>query len=172
MIKNKLAISAIIGEVLLISLALVMAGAVYAWLKFYVTKPLPTESCDEAVNLIVSDYKCSAGKILNITLRNQGRFDINGVMVRISNETGNETYIWPLTEIRYDDELGEYEDPRVHLEFNNSVLIPGEEQTKRLNYTKYNQITYLEIEPTKGVDKYGRMILCEKSISKMPLSCS
>lgn len=171
MIKNKLAISAIIGEVLLISLALVMAGATYAWLKFYVSKPLPTESCDEAVNLIISEHQCDAGqKLINITFRNQGRFDINGVLVKISNTT-EALAIWPLTEIRINEEGAEYDDPRIHMEFNNSVLIPGEEQMKKMNYSKYNKITLLEIEPTKGVDKYGRMIICEKSISRIPINC-
>jgi hypothetical protein len=170
MIKNKLAISAIIGEVLLISLAIVMAGGVYAWLKFYVAKPLPTESCDEAVNLIISNYNCIPDKILNISLKNQGRFDINGVMIKISNKSGDELAIFPLTEIKFDTELGQYEDPRTALSFD-PVLIPGNESTKLLNYSKYNQIDYLELEPTKGVDQYGRVILCEKSISKIPLTC-
>ena len=171
MIRNKLAISAIVGEVLLISLAMVMAGAVYAWLKFYVSKPLPHESCDEAVSLIIDDSKCLADKTINITFRNMGRFDINGVMVKVSNESGKELAIWPLTEIAYNiDALSDIDTGKIHAEFN-PVLAPGDYQSKRLNYSRYNHITYIELEPTKGVDKYGRMILCEKSISRMPLVC-
>ena len=57
---NKKAISALIAEVLLISLSVVMAGMVYTFLKFYASKPLPTESCPEGLSLIVQEYNAQA----------------------------------------------------------------------------------------------------------------
>ena len=105
--------------------------------------------------------------MLNITFKNQGTFDINKVIVKINNESG-ETAANPLFETII-DETGVYEIPFIYIPFQNS-LAPGDEQMKMFNYSDYNQITLLEIEPTKGTDKYGREILCDNAITRLPVS--
>ena len=151
---NKKAISAIVGEVLLIVLALVMAGLVYTWLKAYVAKPLPEEFCPDGVALIVADYKCE-NDFVNLTLRNQGRFIVDGMIARISNDS-QEIAVYTLAET-VKDVFGDYNIEITKVSFT-PALNPGQEQIKSFNYSKYNQITFLEIEPTKGTDKYGNRI--------------
>lgn len=166
-LNQKRAVSALIAEVMMISMALVMAGAVYSFLKFYVQKPLPTESCPEGVSLIISDYKCQNG-LLNITFKNQGRYDIDKVIVKINNESGDTAPIPLFETIMNDTFYGEA--VFIYTPFENS-LIPGQEQIKLFNYSAFNTIKLIETEPTKGVDKYGREVLCENAISRIPVEC-
>lgn len=167
--KNKKAISAIVGEVLLIVLAIVMAGLVYSWLKFYVQNPVPKESCPAGVSLNVDDYICS-GDFINITLNNRGRFPVDGFMARISNNS-QEIAIYMLAEMT-PDPFGEYNIETTRIAFT-PALNPGEISIKSLSYSKYNQITFLEVQPARGVDKVGNWILCDKAIVKLPIDgCS
>lgn len=79
--KNKKGVSVMIGYILLISMAVVMGGVMYAWMKSYV----PTESieCPEGVSMIIKqyDYNCTE-KILNITVKNNGRFSAAGYYIK------------------------------------------------------------------------------------------
>jgi len=87
---NKRGISEIVGYVLLISISFALAGMVFTWLRFYVT-PGEELSCDEGVSISIRGYNYSCGvnpKTLNITLKNDGRFNIAGYIIRVSNKTG------------------------------------------------------------------------------------
>lgn len=72
--NNKRGISELLSYVLLITLALAMAGGVYAWLKFYASNPLPEEQC-EGVSLAITSVTCTNNE-LTITLKNTGRFNV------------------------------------------------------------------------------------------------
>jgi len=169
--KNKRAISELIAVVLMISMALALSGMVYAWLKFYVSKPLPEELCPEGISVIISDHQCyvlGANRMLNITFKNQGRFDIDQVIVKINNETGKEAF-YPLFETRNENgALVEY--PFVYTPFS-PFLSPNEKQTKMFSYEDYKSIETIEVEPTKGTDRYGRPILCKNAITKLSFHC-
>src|SRR3989344_601346 len=85
---NKKGVSIIIGYALLISLAVVMGGVMYAWMKSYVPKePL---ACPDGSALTIRDYNysCSTNK-LNITIENNGRFDVAGYYLKGSNSNGS-----------------------------------------------------------------------------------
>ncbi len=149
--KDKKGISEIINYVLLVSLAIIMASAIFAWMKFYVQKPLPEESCPE-VSIILSEYSCNVSeKMLNISVQNKGRFDIDGFIVRINNGTSSYLLI----------------EGRSH--YINAKLAPNEAISKTFNYSRYNTIKEIELEATKGLDKIGRPKLCENSLIKQKL---
>jgi len=167
---NKKAVSELIGVVLMITMALVMAGLVYGWLKFYVSKPIPEDLCPDGISLIVSEYQCLAESRINITFQNQGRFDIDQVLIKINNETGKPA-IYPLFEMRMQDDGTLAEIPLIYIPFSPNVLSSGDRQTKTFSYEKYSKIVTMEIEPTKGTDKYGRPILCQKAITSLPVQC-
>ena len=82
--KQKRGVSIVIGYVLLIGLAVVMGGFLYIWMKSYV----PTEAleCPEGTSLIIKEYNynCSDARI-NITLKNNGRFNVSGYFIYVSN---------------------------------------------------------------------------------------
>jgi flagellin-like protein len=164
--KNRKGISEIIGYVLMIALAVVMAGLVYSWLKFYVSKPVSEQFCPDGTSLIVSDYNCT-DKIVSLTLRNQGRFTIDGMIARISNKSGSEIAVYPLTQSIYNEFGIEIKLTKISFV---PALEPGNETTELFNYSDYGNIQFLEVEPSKGTDKYGNVILCDNAIIKFPIS--
>ncbi len=80
--KNKKALSEIVGYVLLIAIALALAVGVFAWLKVF-TQESTLQKCPDGVSLIIEDYSyfCSAGEI-NLTLENKGLFSLDGFYAR------------------------------------------------------------------------------------------
>jgi hypothetical protein len=83
--KSKKGVSAIIGYVLLILLAVSLSGGVYAWLKAKI--PKATEKCPEDVSLEIIDLNVDQLRA-NITLevRNRGLFSVNGIKVRLKED--------------------------------------------------------------------------------------
>jgi len=144
---SKKGISEIISYVMLLSLALTMAGGVFAYLKFYAQNPFPEEKCPD-VSAIIREYNCSNG-ILNLTVQNKGRFDLDGYTIKINNGT-NATYV-----LRPVDSNFNY----VILD-----LVPDEYKSELFNFSKYSRINSIEIEAVRGTDSSGRPILCEDSI--------
>jgi len=84
--RNNKGISELVSYVLLITLAIAMAGGVFIWLKFYASNPLPEEPCD-GISISV-EYSCADNKI-TISLTNTGRFSIQSARVRLYDETGS-----------------------------------------------------------------------------------
>jgi len=84
MIKNKKALSAMIGYVLLITFGIVMAVIVYAYLKTYV--PSEGVSCPDGASIFLKEYTCSEGE-LNLTVKNNGRFNIAGYYIYGTNDS-------------------------------------------------------------------------------------
>lgn len=75
--------STILGYVLLIVLAIGMAGAVYAYLKFQLPQQQPT--CPQGVSISVAAMNCSQGSF-QITLHNRGLFSVNGSYIKIGEQ--------------------------------------------------------------------------------------
>ena len=159
---NKKAISELVSYVLLISLAVAMSGAVYAWLNFYVKNPFPEESCPE-VRLIIQDYNCAAGKILNLTVQNRGRFDVDGYIIKINNGSSRDYNIYEMFHI-----INGIPSPN-YVPFSMEV---GASSTGLFNYTAFNKITAVEIEAVKGVDRSQRPILCKDSVVRQSIACN
>lgn len=76
-----------IGYVLLVTTAVVMGILVYNWLKPYVpTEPL---KCPDEVSIFIQDYSCGETE-LNLTLKNNGLFDIGGYFIHATNDPNQE----------------------------------------------------------------------------------
>ena len=150
--KSKRGVSEMVAYVLLIIIAISLSVLVYAWLKNAVWKQ-PKE-CSEDVSLTISDYACNTtNKEIILTLQNNGLFNINGFLLRISNTT-NSSKVYDLT----NNNTGKRE---FYFQYGNQrFLKPNEQSSQSIYYTKYNNITRIEIQPFVG-DK--SLILCEKS---------
>ena len=85
--RNKKGVSAIIGYVLLITFGIILSVIVYNYLKTYVPKDLI--DCPDGSSIFVKDYSCSDG-ILNLTLKNNGRFNLAGYYIHYSNNSDQE----------------------------------------------------------------------------------
>lgn len=83
--KKKKGISSIVGYVLIITFGIIMASIVYNYLKTYVPKDLI--DCPEDVSIFIKDYECQDGW-LNITLKNNGKFNYAGYYIHGANNTG------------------------------------------------------------------------------------
>jgi len=85
MIKNKRGVSVVIGYVLLITTAIAMSVIVYQWIKSYV--PQDSVECPSDLSISVTSFEYEKGLWLNLTLKNNGHFNIGGIFVRGSNRT-------------------------------------------------------------------------------------
>ena len=88
-IQNKHGISIVIGYVLLIAISIVMSIIVYQWLKTYV--PKEAIGCSEGTSVFIKEiyYDCT-NSVLNITLKNNGKFSVYGYFIHVSNKSGEE----------------------------------------------------------------------------------
>jgi hypothetical protein len=83
--RNKKAVSAIIGYVLLVAFAITMGGLIYNWMKSYV--PKDALQCPDGVSMFIKDINLDcASNELTITFKNNGRFDIAGYFIRGAKE--------------------------------------------------------------------------------------
>lgn len=82
LLQDKKGVSIMVAYVLLIVLAIGLAGGVYSYLNFYVPKDQP--QCPSDVSLIVQDVECTNGQI-TISLLNKGLFSIDGAYLKIGD---------------------------------------------------------------------------------------
>lgn len=87
--KDKRAISAMIGYVLLITFAIVIGGFLYNWMETYV--PKDKIECPDGVSIFIEDVSCRKmgdnNYSLNISLNNNGRFDLGAYTIYGSNDS-------------------------------------------------------------------------------------
>src|SRR3989344_5484172 len=86
--KKKVAVSTMIGYILLITFAIVIAGVVYQWLKTYV--PKEGLACPDDVSIYVSEYDSPNLGELSLTLKNNGQFSIGGIHIYYSTNESEE----------------------------------------------------------------------------------
>ena len=84
---SKRGVSVVIGYVLLVSVAVVLGGVMYAWMKSYV--PKESLDCPEGSALSIKSYvyNCSDPSKINLTIVNNGRFAAAGYFIHASNST-------------------------------------------------------------------------------------
>ena len=153
--KNKRGISVVIGYVLLVVIAISLSLLVYAWLKGFL--PGNIESCPDDVSLIIKDYNCANGE-LTINLKNQGLFNLYGFIARAG--TASDDFFYNLKE---NGEIESY--------FADNLLKPNEEEIRVFDYSGYNEIDEIMIEPFVIGEK-GDIVLCENAIIRQGLeSC-
>jgi len=171
--KNKKAVSPMIGYILLISAAIFMSVLVYAWLKTYV--PKAALECPETTSMFIKNYTCISNNQLNLTIRNNGNFNIAGYFIRIANISGQELATVDLSQ-------------RLQLEFGgvtigNSVLFdesdpgnsftPNEESTNVFDITGTNTIYFIELTPIRvqEQDNRARTTSCGNAKIKEEIAC-
>ena len=150
---NKKAVSELVAFVLLVGLSVALAGGVYAWLKLYVQKPLPEESCPD-VSIIIVNYTCE-GNTITLNVQNKGLFNVSGFMAKMNDlsETdpgGKLAGRYPLIPQCYPISLG-----------------PGDIAEAKFSYLKQS-IKQIELEPFRGT--CSKLSLCDKAILRQSIS--
>lgn len=84
-INNKKGVSILVGYVLLITIAIIMAGVVYTWLKSYV--PQDSIECPDGISVFIKNVECGIkdGKyFLDLSIENNGRFEFDGYFIKVA----------------------------------------------------------------------------------------
>lgn len=88
-------ISPLISYILLIVVGITMGLVIYGWLRTYV--PTEIAKCDQDVSLQVTGYTydCTT-KIFKLELKNNGRFNVGGYLIRATNNSSQDIANIPL----------------------------------------------------------------------------
>ena len=89
--RGKKALSVMIGYILLITFGIILSIIVFAYLKTYVPKELA--NCPEGVSIFIEEINCTdnAGvKEINLTLQNNGKFNLAGYFIHATSASGQE----------------------------------------------------------------------------------
>ena len=169
---NKKGLSIVIGYILLVSISIAMSVIVFQWIKNYV----PTEevNCPEGTSIFVKsiDYDCE-NSILNLTIKNNGKFSINGFYIRATNVSNQEIATINLaSEIITGGKL--YEGSVEFSEEIENLLDPSEERIISFDVEGHNQIYKIEIVPTRIQEEEERrlLVVCGDSEIRETLTCS
>jgi len=192
MIKsNKKAVSEIIATVLLIGMSLMMAGAVYAWMKSIASQPMAEEVCPDDISLIINSYSCVDG-IMSLTVRNKGFFNVSGYIAKINNVARTEDTLVGKYPLCTEAAVNNYTHLPCNTEFTyngcaavpagmcnikianpttikfTNPLIPNALSTNRFNYSEYGKIMQIEIEPMRGEDLCKNRVITQ-AVQNCPL---
>ena len=155
-----------IGYILLITTAIIISTIVYQWAKTYV--PTDPIECPDGVSVFVkeSSYNCE-NKELNLTLKNNGRFNIGGYLIHSTTSLDQELASLDLSQYT---KLGEGKGAILFFTLDNSMK-PNDEiknvfDLKNINLT---QIYSVEIIPIRFQNK--NKVNCADARIKETLSC-
>jgi FlaG/FlaF family flagellin (archaellin) len=174
-LRNRKGVSMIIGYVLLVAVSIVMSVIVYQWIKTYV----PTESlkCSEGTSVFIRtiNYNCE-NSTLAITLKNNGKFSINGVYVRVSNVSDGELATIDLSS-RLIDGGAISANSIIFSELVENALTPTEPSNLKLisfNVSGLGQLYKIEIVPIRlqEIDDKKRSVSCGESTASEILTCT
>ncbi|MBU2562122.1 MAG: hypothetical protein KKF68_00475 [Nanoarchaeota archaeon] len=165
--KNKKAVSIMIGYVLLITIAIIMSVVIYQWMRSYVPKDILT--CPEEVSIYIKNLECS-GTQLNLTLRNNGQFNIAGYFIHATKKPDQELATLDLSQSVV--ETNQIQGNAIIFDYLSlNSLKPNQEKT---NYFNLNDTIYsLEITPVRyqGEENKMRLVNCGNSKVKESIIC-
>ena len=169
--ENKRGMSAVIGYILLITFAIVIGTIIYSWMKTYV--PKDDLICPSGTSLFIKDYDCDSTE-LNLTLKNNGKFNVGGYFIRVTNESNA-----GLATIDISSDItssqGESMIPTgVKFDGNDNSLVPNSEVEHRFDITPLNGIYNLEIIPLRWQEeaRRKRLVACKTSVLREALTCN
>jgi hypothetical protein len=170
MVKNKKAVSAVIGYVLLITFGIIMSVIVYNNLKTYV----PTEAlkCPDGISIVLQDYDCSSNQ-LNITLKNNGKFNLAGFFIHASNNSNQNLATLDLSKNLDENESGKiYGSAVVVSLINENLMTPGDENGYIFENIPSN-IALIEFIPTRFQEENNkiRFVSCTDAKITEKINC-
>jgi len=155
--KDKKALSIMIGYVLLIVIAIIISTFVYVWLKSYV--PRESIECPEGVSVFIEDIeyvKTWDISQLNLTLKNNGLFDIDGYFIHATDAPNQELATIDLS--KYGGGKGGV------ILFGAKTFKPGESRGTKFDFTNapFETIYSIEVIPIRFeiIDNKQRLASC------------
>jgi hypothetical protein len=178
--KNKKGLSVIIGYVLLLAISIFMSVLVYNWIKTYVPKDIA--SCPDGTSISIRslDYNCEL-QIINLTLKNNGRFSLDGYLIRASNNTNMESLADIDLAPRFIENLSLNNLSQVwgssikfFPAFDNYFSPDGVSKVHSFNVTGYGNLTKIEIIPLRReiIENKKRLATCNNVQIQEQIICS
>ncbi len=155
-----------------------MSIIVYAWLKTYV--PKDTAKCSEGTSVFIRDieYTCTSGaETLNITVKNNGKFSVNGYFIHVTDSPDPEALA--TIDISPTITLGGkfYGSAIVFNDLIMNYLTPGEPDNVRMssfNVSGYVRFYRVEIIPIRIQEEKNRKrtVSCGNAKVSESIACS
>jgi len=172
--KDKKAVSMMISYVILITIAIAMAITIYAWLKLVANvEPLP--DCGEGTSIVINDYVCGNDK-LRLSLKNNGRFTIDGFTIQIGNNPEREpiTHLLPFSSSDFSVEGYFVFFPPLAPGESRDAVFGNKEKTQdgREIFLSYEEIVNLKIQPYIFYESEGikqTKIFCAEGVIKQAI---
>ncbi|MBN2880415.1 hypothetical protein JXM83_00010 [Candidatus Woesearchaeota archaeon] len=171
--ENKRGISAIIGYVLLVTFGLIMAVVAYNYLKTYVPKDLV--ECPDGTSIFIKDYNC-VGNTLEITIKNNGKFNYAGYYIHAANTTAQKIATINLAEYLIDsDDKNARNVSGSYIMFSaidDNLMIPQKESKHIFNLP--HDIAILELTPVRYQQEGNtlRFVSCSNAKTKEEIICN
>lgn len=153
-----------LSYVLLIVMTISLAVIVYGWLKIKANiEPIP--ECPEGTALVIQEYICSGDeKKIELTLRNQGRFNLEGFYIKGTDDK-SKIANKPLT-FAGGSGAGDEEGEGFYLFAD--AFKPNDVQTNIFSYTE-DDLEKISIEPFRLYKE--EIILCDKAVVTQEVDC-
>jgi len=162
-----------IGYILLITAAVVMSIILYQWMKTYIPKePL---KCPDGVSIFIKEvnFNCTSYK-LDITLKNNGMFNIAGYFIHATNSSDQELATIDLSQYLVGGAIN-VSNSVIFTMWEDNSFKPNDEIINRFNLsaTGFGQIHLIEIIPTRFQEEENkiRFVSCGNSKVKEVVSC-
>lgn len=156
--RDKKGVSVMIGYILLITFAVVIAIVVAQWLKTYV--PSEGLKCPDGVSLYISNYTNESNENLTLTLVNNGNFNIGGIFIHYSNGSEQDIARYDLSEKLIEEQTGIVRSfPGIFFVEgdNDNPFKTGEEEEIKFNVTGINYIYAIEITPRRQQEQKNKI---------------
>jgi hypothetical protein len=165
--KNKKGVSAIVGYVLLISFGIVMGLIVYSYLKTYT--PKDALACPDGVSIFLKEYSCD-DNIMNITVKNNGRFNYSGYFIKAANSSTQEVATIDISK-NFSDSTKIHGNAILFSLQNTNLMGPGAEMNG--SFSLNQNIAMIELIPIRfqGEGKDLKLVSCGSAKVQEEISC-
>ncbi len=173
MLKKK-GVSSMIGYVLLVSFILLLAVLVYFLLKTY-ANPVEELKCPDETSIVVKSYQCDSTK-LNLTLKNDGNFDLGGYFILATTSPNQEIATLDLSR-NITSSISKLSPRGVkfgEVEGSDNSLNPNKEEKDIYDLTGLEPIYSIEITPLRWQEENNQKLLvaCTDAKIKKVLNCT
>ena len=161
--KRKKGISEMLSYVLLVSLGIFMAIALYASLKL-IANVEPVASCEEGTYLTIMSYECF-NQQFTITLKNNGRFSVNGFFISGSDKA-ERAPVTPIKALKKEDEgleQGSY--------MFKTPFAPGASLVTAYEVSSipFSEIKRIRIQPF--IISENQVVVCQDAVINQDINC-
>jgi len=162
---NKKGVSVMVGYVLLIAVAVVMGTIVYQTLKTYV--PIDPPMCPSEVSAFIKSYECGAIRNITISVQNNGKFNLAGYYIHISNIEGSEIATFDLSPNVISGGMGAG-GAVMFVTSSDNAISPGETVTTEFSLSGFQgNITLIEVIPARFQEIEGRQTFVSCGAAKI-----